>query len=334
MPEPNELYPADATLNALSGTDDATGVPYPAIGESPYYTTFYRMLYRLLDVARLGDRLRVVKDGELTFGIRPGRYDAGGERRTFGGTEGESLADDAVNTVYLDAAGDVQVATDGLPAAGPVVPLAEIAVGSSSAAGLSGQYGFEDITDLRPLSTFAQVGPRAGRRATVALTRLGRQADLSELPTSADGTSLALSAGTFGTDSPVVRSSSVSGTSITETARVLAALPEGHVAGRPVAVRVRAHMTTDPAVAAQLDLQAYRCDGEGGLASAGADLCTTSPVALTTSWADAEFALTASDLAAGDVLDLALTVTLDDTGGSAGGRAEIGHIALIIETRN
>jgi hypothetical protein len=34
------------------------------------------------------------------------------------------------------------------------------------------------------------------------------------------------------------------------------------------------------------------------------------------------------------VLDLALTVTLDDTGGSAGGRAEIGHIALIIETRN
>jgi len=64
----SELYPSDADLNALSGTADAEqGVAYPTIFESPYYTTFYKMLYRLLDVARRAGDLRVCKDGDLTF---------------------------------------------------------------------------------------------------------------------------------------------------------------------------------------------------------------------------------------------------------------------------
>jgi hypothetical protein len=70
----NELYPSDSQLNALSGLCDAEQeVLYVATGESPYYTSFYKMLYRLLDVARRGGDFRVYKDGDLTFGVRAGR---------------------------------------------------------------------------------------------------------------------------------------------------------------------------------------------------------------------------------------------------------------------
>ena len=57
-----ELYPSDATLNALSGTTDAEQeVLFVTTGESPYYTSFYKMLHRLLNVARRAADLRVFK---------------------------------------------------------------------------------------------------------------------------------------------------------------------------------------------------------------------------------------------------------------------------------
>ena len=56
----NELYPSDAQLNALSGLNDAEQeVLFIATGESPYYTSFYKMLYRMLDVSRRAGDLRV-----------------------------------------------------------------------------------------------------------------------------------------------------------------------------------------------------------------------------------------------------------------------------------
>ena len=68
-----EQFPSDTTLNALSGTADGEqAVPYIPVGLSPYHTEFYKMLYRLLDVARRAGDLRVYKDdsGALKFGVR------------------------------------------------------------------------------------------------------------------------------------------------------------------------------------------------------------------------------------------------------------------------
>ena len=70
-----ELYPTDSNLNNLSGTTDPEQeVAYPTIFESPYYTTFYKMLYRFLNVARRAGDLRIYKDGDLTFGVRGGIF--------------------------------------------------------------------------------------------------------------------------------------------------------------------------------------------------------------------------------------------------------------------
>ncbi len=141
----SELYPPDADLNALSGTTDAAqGVAYPAIYESPYYTTFYKMLYRLLDVARRAGDLRVYKDGDLTFGVRAGTFMDGDTLREFAGATGQSLTDNATHAVYLTPAGVLTVSTSGFPAPSttPHIRLAEITTAA-------GSYDFNDISDCR-----------------------------------------------------------------------------------------------------------------------------------------------------------------------------------------
>jgi hypothetical protein len=141
----SELYPTDAELTALSGVSDPEqGVAYPAIGESPYYVSFYRMLYRLLDTARRAGDLRVYKDGDLSAGIRPGRFMDGDTPRQFAGAEELTLTNNATNAIYLTADGTPTVSTAGFPDPSAVahLPLATITTAA-------GEYDFADIEDHR-----------------------------------------------------------------------------------------------------------------------------------------------------------------------------------------
>jgi hypothetical protein len=154
-----EIFPSDAKLNALSGTADAEqAVPYIPIGLSPYHTEFYKMLYRLLDVSRRAGDLRVYKDdsGELKFGVRPGKFLHGDTAVDYTGATGQSLTDNTVNAIYLTTAGVLTVNTSGFPTPSvtPHIPLATIATGTASAAGVSGQYAHQDITDYRGRAIF------------------------------------------------------------------------------------------------------------------------------------------------------------------------------------
>jgi hypothetical protein len=146
----NELYPSDAQLNALSGLNDAEQeVLFIATGESPYYTSFYKMLYRLLDVSRRAGDLRVYKDGDLTFGVRAGRFCDGAAVRDFAAASGQALADNSTNSIYLAADGTLVATTGGFPAAGatPHIPLATVVTAG-------GVYSLADITDYRGRSMF------------------------------------------------------------------------------------------------------------------------------------------------------------------------------------
>jgi len=149
-----ESYPSDQLLNALSGTTDAQQeVLFLPIGEAPYYTSFYKMLYRLLDVARRAADLRVYKDaaGALKFGVRPGRWLNGDTAVNYAGASNQTLADNATNYVHLTAAGTLTVNQSGfpVPSATPHLPLATVATGTASATGVAGFYAHEDITDYR-----------------------------------------------------------------------------------------------------------------------------------------------------------------------------------------
>ncbi len=150
-----ELYPSDAELAALSGTTDAEQeVLFVPIGESPYYVSFYKMLHRLLDVARRAGDLRVYKDGDLTFAVRAGRFMDGSTARDYAGASGQALTNNATNYIYLTPAGTLTVNTTGFPdpATTAHLPLATIVTSA-------GSYGFADLTDYRGR---ALLGPAAG----------------------------------------------------------------------------------------------------------------------------------------------------------------------------
>ena len=138
-----EHYPSDAELNAMSGTADGEHeVLYVATGESPYFTSFYKMLYRLLDVSRRAGDFRVYKDGDLTFGVRAGRMINGTSQLDYHGDTQQPLADNATTHIYLDANACLQTGAMPLPTTVPHLPLASITTAN-------GGYTLADITDLR-----------------------------------------------------------------------------------------------------------------------------------------------------------------------------------------
>ena len=154
----------DAQANALSGaTDGDTDIAFPTIGESPYHTTLYRLLHRVLTLAKSVNALRVYKDGDLTFAVRPGNASGGSVIYACAGAAAQALTDDATNYVYLVINGanlDLTVNTTGLPdpATTPHLPLATIDTGTASIGGVSGTYDGADITDLRGRAIFRVVG--------------------------------------------------------------------------------------------------------------------------------------------------------------------------------
>jgi hypothetical protein len=150
--------------DALSGTtDNQTDLVYPAIGESTYYTTIYRLVHRLLTVAKAANAFRLYKDGTLTCGVRPGRCTRGTTVYNYAGTGAQALTNDAVNYLWLQVDAGVlalHVNTTGMPnpATTPNLPLGTIATGTQSCGAVTGQYSVDDISDYRGQAIFNLVG--------------------------------------------------------------------------------------------------------------------------------------------------------------------------------
>ncbi len=150
----SELNPTDTELEAFSGTADTEQeVLYVPIGESPYYKSFYKMLFRLLNVARRAGDLRVYKDADLTFGVRAGKFANGTTAVDYAGASSQALTNNATNYIYLQTDGTLLVNTTGFPnpATTAHVPLATILTSA-------GLYDMSDITDYRGRAMFRAIG--------------------------------------------------------------------------------------------------------------------------------------------------------------------------------
>ena len=100
-----EVYPSDATLNALT-TDTDTGVQFITTGEAPYYLSYRKELYRLLLATKLANQLRVFDEGSLDVGVKAGKFWDGTTLRTYAGSASNTLADDkAAIYIYINSAG-------------------------------------------------------------------------------------------------------------------------------------------------------------------------------------------------------------------------------------
>lgn len=141
------------------------------------------------------------------------------------------------------------------------------------------------------------------------------------LPAAAASDDLGIIGGTFGSASPIVRTSDSKATSVTQRARLTYALPTEYVAGASVTVRLFAGMfTTVSDGTATIDVEAYRSDDAAGI---GSDLCTTAAQTINSlTEANKDFVITAASLMPGDTLDIRVTVAITD---SATGTAVIGQ---------
>lgn len=147
---PNEVWPADAAVEALDGTmDQRTGLPYIAKGTAPTSVPSFEVQYN-----RAQQRLRgilagwrqgmVVDEGGLSIGVYPIRFMLGGTQRSFPGASGVSVPDDSEKVVYLDGAATLQVA-DYWP--GDVTSFLPLAI-------VSAADGQMEIVDVRGYAAF------------------------------------------------------------------------------------------------------------------------------------------------------------------------------------
>lgn len=129
------------------------------------------------------------------------------------------------------------------------------------------------------------------------------------LATSADG-SVGLPNAAGGT----LRGQSSNNTSVTDTGQIELALPQNYVAGGEISFIFRANVGILRQVANTIGLSVKKV----GDNAVGSELCVTNPQVLTVDFADYSFVVTPTDLVAGDILALILTLTNNDTGGSGG----------------
>ena len=100
-----EVYPSDNDLLNMQ-SDSETGVEYIPTGTAPYYLHFRKLLYRLLLASRRANDLRVYDEGGLDVGVKPGKFWLGTVLVNYGGSSGNTLADDKANIyVYLNSSG-------------------------------------------------------------------------------------------------------------------------------------------------------------------------------------------------------------------------------------
>lgn len=141
---------------------------------------------------------------------------------------------------------------------------------------------------------------------------------------------LGLTIGTHGSASPILVGEAASGNSKTNSGRVQFALPAEYVSGETITLRVRCAATGTLATARTIDALVYKSDNGGGV---GSDLCATSAQTITASFANYDFTITPTGLAAGDTLDVLVTAVANDTGGTNNRLIQIGGVQMLLDIK-
>ncbi len=148
------------------------------------------------------------------------------------------------------------------------------------------------------------------------------------LPGTPSADDLGLVGGTFGSATPSLRTEDLKTAGATnKRARVLVQLPWDYVAGESVTLRFKAGMiTTVAGTSATLDCEAFKLQADPDDAI-GSDLVSTAATTINSlTFADIDFVVTPSGLSPGDILDVRITLAVND---GASGTAVIGGITSV-----
>lgn len=128
---------------------------------------------------------------------------------------------------------------------------------------------------------------------------------------------LSLVGGTHGTDAPMISTLNIAGANSTKYARCTFRLPPEYVSGETVTLYAHAGMKTAAAsVSCAIDFAVYELNSTtAGSVVSGSDICATAAQSInSTTWATFAFTITPTDLIAGDVLDILLSIAYNDGG--------------------
>ena len=152
------------------------------------------------------------------------------------------------------------------------------------------------------------------------------------LPGTSANDDLALIGGTFGTNTPMIKSRDLKTLSTSLYARTTVVLPAEYDAAQTLTLRAKAGMqTTVAGTSCVIDFQVYKSDGEGGL---GSDLCATAAQSINSlTFANKDFTITATGLANGDKLDIRMTITVVDGATGTTVTAAVGAVQLLAACR-
>ena len=143
-------------------------------------------------------------------------------------------------------------------------------------------------------------------------------------------------AGTYATNAPSLQTPDFGGNSaaVSYYARGEIVLPWEYEAGESVTLRLSAGMITTTAdQTATVDIQVYKSDED---ATSTGDLCATTASSdnmNNTVFADVDFTITPTTLNPGDLLDVLITVAVDDDGDAGVMKGSIGSVQLLCDVR-
>lgn len=146
---------------------------------------------------------------------------------------------------------------------------------------------------------------------------------------------LGLVGGTFGTATPSLRSEDLKTAGATnKRARVLVQLPWDYQAGQSVTLRFRAGMITTVAdTTATLDCEAFKLQDDPDDAI-GSDLVSTAATTMNSlTFANIDFVVTPSGLSPGDILDVRVTMAINDAAGATAVIGGISSAKLLVDVR-
>lgn len=155
------------------------------------------------------------------------------------------------------------------------------------------------------------------------------------LPGTPSSDDLALIGGTFGTATPSVRTEDLKAAGATnKRARFLVQLPWEYVAGETVTIRAKAGMiTTVAGTSATIDFEAYKLQADPDDAI-GSDLVSTSATTINSlTFADVDFTITPTSLSPGDILDVRLTIAVNDGATATAVIAALTSLKLLCDVR-
>ena len=134
----------------------------------------------------------------------------------------------------------------------------------------------------------------------------------TNLPGTAAADDLALVTGTAGTDAPKIQSGDAGGTTVTQKAGINYTVPIEYVDGQTITLRANTAMQVVSDTTATIDFSVYR------QAAPTVDLCATAAQSINSATpADKDFTITPTNVVAGDILNIVMTVAITDAGDAA-----------------